>query len=230
MEPVPSDYKTMPTFGPNSSMASPDAGTLDTGYASGETFPVTEANYLFNRITNNNNVSERLATSITTELDYLLTQNGITPNGSLTTQINQAVNAAISTSVSAEAALARNADNLTSGTVALARIPNTLTGKDADTVDGYHAISFPLTYTYFLQTTNLTIPSMSVGGTSLIFGTAGVGSWTMYLPAGGTYSYVSLKSIQSTNSWLTAPTVSGGGAMGNFTDQCFFIYCVKRLT
>lgn len=32
-----------------------------------------------------------------------------------------------------------NATNLATGTVALARIPSTLTGKDADTVDGYHA-------------------------------------------------------------------------------------------
>lgn len=37
----------------------------------------------------------------------------------------------------------QNADNLNAGTVALARIPSTLTGKDADTVDGFHASQTP---------------------------------------------------------------------------------------
>lgn len=48
-----------------------------------------------------------------------------------------------------ESALARNADNLTSGTVALARIPTTLTGKDADLLDGQHG-------SYYLKADNLT--------------------------------------------------------------------------
>lgn len=42
----------------------------------------------------------------------------------------------VDAAVAAEAALARNADNLTSGTVGLDRIPATLTGKDAATVGG----------------------------------------------------------------------------------------------
>lgn len=227
MEPAPTDYETLPEFGPNSSMASPDSTTLDVGYQSGETFPVTEANWLFNKITNNSNVSERLAKSAVAELDYLCTQNGVTPNGSVNTQVNQAVNNAIA----AEATLARNANNLTSGTVALARIPNTLTGKDADTLDSYHAKSFLISEIYNSIGADINIQSLLIGQSIYIIGNAAGVSIGIYSPSGGTYKYqLHSMSTTGTSSIYASDNIAGSTLMGNIPSGNFFTAICKRLT
>jgi hypothetical protein len=109
--------------------------------------------------------------------------------------------------VDAEAALARNADNLSSGTVNLDRIPATLTGKDADTLDGKHASGF-VASTYTSQTINKTnslntnIADMSVGECKTVTKT-GTGNGPISTPSGSMFAY---------RNSLGGSGVVGGGA------------------
>lgn len=124
-------YDTMNEFSTSGTKTAPDSNHFNNGYATGEGYPKQHHNYFMNNFSKNGGKYQSVLTSLVAEMLNILTQGGLTYNESLSTQIFTALNNVFS-----------NASNLASGTVALARIPATLTGKDADTLDNYHAQDF----------------------------------------------------------------------------------------
>jgi hypothetical protein len=109
-----------------------------------------------------------------------------------------------------------DAGDITSGTLSLARIPNILTGKDADTLDGYHAASFSLsghTHSYLPLSGGTLTGNIAFGGAQTVDGVDISAFYTAYSGHNHDALYVPLART------VTAGTgMAGGGALsGNIT-------------
>ncbi len=126
MQPTPS-YTTLPVVFSSATKVQIPEPTIDTGYAEGTALPTEHYSWL------NYTVSEKISelastcTSLITEMNNFLVANGVTPNNSLYTQFQTALNTKLA------GATVLNATNATSATTASTCTGNAATATYATT-------------------------------------------------------------------------------------------------
>jgi hypothetical protein len=96
MEPIPSDYTTVPTFGLSSTKTDPTSKAVySSGFLEGEQMPFDYFNWFLNGLTENGASTLRVMLSLIKEMDNFLVAEGVTPDSSLFTQFQTALNTKI---------------------------------------------------------------------------------------------------------------------------------------
>lgn len=168
-------WLTIPTAGGSASINT--AGlNMSTLYSPNDLVPAEHLNYFLNGFSNNGNVSETALANVISELVTILTAASITPNGGLTNQVKAALDA-LYPSISAS----QNANNLSTGTVPLARISGLTSTQVAS---GYKFSSSGGS----LVSGTVTLPSIAIGEVRSVWMRTATTA-TIVLPASGTYSY-----------------------------------------